>query len=272
MRITIGCRRMLLAAAAMLFALVPSAPLAHAQGEGSGGSPEAPAAGLPLSQDAGLERFRAGDYASAMTVWNEALEAAEPGPERGRLAYNLGNASYRRNRFLEAVGWYMVGLRYLPRDGDLFANLELSRAEAGLPPADGGSLKDMAGRILGKFTAGESRLLALGGVLLLALILAGEALRGSSGWRSASWWMLLALPLFFAPWVRHALSPPDAHLVLQSGAGGRSEPRTDAATLERLEAGQILEVFDSMPGWSRVRLDGGQELWVQESALFQLER
>lgn len=265
MRITIGLCRMLLAMSALLVALAP-------MGLAQGGSPEAPVAELPQASDAGLERFRAGDYASAMTVWNEALEAAEPGPERGRLAYNLGNASYRRNRFLEAVGWYMVGLRYLPRDGDLFANLELSRAEAGLPPADGGSLKDMMGRILGKFTEGESRLLALAGVLLLALVLAGEALRGGSGWRSASWWMALALPLFFAPWVRHALAPPDAHLVLQSGAGGRSEPRTDAATLERLEAGQVLEVFDSMPGWSRVRLDGGQELWVQESALFQLDR
>lgn len=224
------------------------------------------------SADAGLERFRAGDYASASTLWSEALEAAEPGPERGRIAYNLGNAAYRRNRFLEAVGWYQVGLRYLPRDGDLWANLELSRAEAGLPPADGGSLKDMAGRIAGKLTEPESRLLALAGVLLLGCILAGEALRGGHGWRQASWWMLLLLPLFFVPWVRHALTPPNAHLVLQSGAGGRSEPRTDAATLERLEAGEVLQVFDTMPGWSRVRLDAGDELWVQESALFQLER
>lgn len=249
----------LLAALAVLSTLF-AAPLASGRSPGQDPS------------EAGLERFRAGDYASASTLWSEALEAADPGPERGRLAYNLGNAAFRRNRFVEAVGWYTAGLRYLPRDGDLWANLELARAEAGLPPADGGSLKDMAARIAGKFTEPESRLLALAGVLLLACMLAGEALRGGRGWRQASLWMLLLLPLFFVPWVRHALHPPNAHLVLQSGAGGRSEPRTDAATLERLEAGDVLQVFDSMPGWSRVRLDAGDELWVQESALFQLER
>lgn len=221
----------------------------------------------------GEERYRAGDYASAGTLWEEALEQTEAGPERGRLAYNLGNNAYRRGLKLEAVGWYTAALRYLPRDGDLFANLELARAEADLPPVDGGGLTDMLRRMMGKVTEAESRWLALLGVALLGLTLLGEALRGGPNWRMAVYAGLIGIPLCFAPWVRHALETPEAYLVVRSGGvGGRSEPRPDAKRLARLEAGSVVQVFDELPLWYRAILEDGREVWVEEDALFQLHR
>ena len=219
------------------------------------------------------ERYRAGDYASAATLWEEALGETEPGPERGRLAYNLGNNAYRRGQLLEAVGWYTAALRYLPRDADLWANLELARAEADLAPADGGGSTDMLRRLVGKFTQAESRWFALLGVVLLALALVGEALRGGPNWRVAVYAGLVGLPLCFAPWVRHALETPQAYLVVRSGGvGGRSEPRPDAKRLARLEAGSVVQVFDELPRWRRALLEDGREVWVEEDALFQLQR
>ncbi|MFT7677541.1 MAG: tetratricopeptide (TPR) repeat protein [Planctomycetota bacterium] len=229
--------------------------------------------GDPSPKTQGGERYRAGDYASAATLWEEALEQTAPGPERGRMAYNLGNTAYRRGHKLEAVGWYTAALRYLPRDGDLFANLELARAEADLAPADGGGLTDMLRRLMGKFTEAESRWLALLGVLLLALALAGEALRGGPNWRMAVYVGLVGIPLCFAPWVRHALETPQAFLVVRSGGvGGRSEPRPDAKRLARLEAGSVVQVFDELPRWRRAILEDGREVWVEEDALFELHR
>lgn len=227
---------------------------------------------LPATADAAVERYRAGDYASAETLWKDAFEAAEAGPERGRLAYNLGNTAFRQDRFTEAVGWYTLGLRYLPRDADAGPNLELARAEAGLDPLDGGGLTDMLRGMVRRFTAAEARWLALLGVLVLGLVLVGEALRGGRGWWWACLTALVCLPLFFAPWIRHALEEPHLHLVLQTGTGGRSEPRMDATNLMRFEAGDVVSVFDEMPGWARVARNDGNDVWVQDSALFPLDR
>ena len=226
---------------------------------------------LVLDRDA-TTAFRAGDHATARGLWIDALALDPPPGERARIAYNLGNAAYRRGTLLEAVGWYTASLRHAPREPDAWTNLELARAEAGLEPADRGDLAATLGRLVSGLTRAEAEWLLAAAILGWAVLLAAEALRGGS-WRIGARLGLVGVALAALPLVWHATRPGHPMLVIDSdGAPARSEPRGDAKSLARLEAGAIVDREDELPGW--VKVSGGEVdgLWVREGDLFDLLR
>lgn len=223
---------------------------------------------------AATEAFRAGDHATASALWTDALAMRPPGAERARLLYNLGNAAYRRGALLEAVGWYTAALRLSPRDGDLWANLELARAEAELEPADRGDLAATFARLLSSLRRAEAEWLALLGLLPLAVALAGEAARGGRAWRRLIAAGAVCALLAAAPLGWHVVRAGGHPLLVvePGGAQGRSEPRPDADRIARLEAGEVVQHRDVLPGWIKAADERGRELWFRESALFDLVR
>jgi tetratricopeptide (TPR) repeat protein len=240
---------------------------------------------LPLiePQDAGpvdraaVEAYRAGELDSARNQWLALLEEHQPplaGDERARVLYDLGNVAARQDEWLEAVGWYTASLRLRPRDADAWANLEHARTQAGLDPADRGDLVDTLRRLMTALTPAERQWLALLALAPLALALAGEALRGSALWRRLAWAGLLLAALGAAPWIYgRATAGGDPVLVIaESGAPLRSEPRGDAAAIERAEVGAELERVDELPGWVRLELPDGTRGWTRAAAVFPLRR
>ena len=226
------------------------------------------------------DAYRAGEYESAGTLWELELDrlsarSLSTNPrQRARILYNMGNASYRAGELMLAVGWYSAALRLATRDGDLWANLELARSEAGLEPADRGDLAATTRRVLSAFTRAESEWLVLLGTALLALALGGEALRGGLLWRSLSRWAVLGLALLSAPLLFdlvHAGEHPML-VVAPDGATARAEPRSEAKSIDRLEAGIEVAYLDRLPGWVQVADDEGRRLWVRDAALFDLSR
>jgi len=219
------------------------------------------------------EAYRAKEYATAAALWEEALAEAEGPGERARLLYNLGNGSYRRERYLEAVGWYTAALRVAPRDGAAWKNLELARSKAELDPADRGDLASTVQRLLSSLTLAEAQWLLLGALLGWAVCLGGEALRGGRAWRRAALLGLLVASACAGPLAWHGLQGQGRPLMIQQAAGatGRSEPRPDAASLARLDPGETVRWRDELPGWVAVEADG-RRVWVRESALFELSR
>lgn len=219
------------------------------------------------------EAYRAKDYATAAALWEEALPEAEGPSERARLLYNLGNGAYRRERFLEAVGWYTAALRLTPRDADAWKNLELARSSAELEPADRGDLAATMTRLLSSLTRGEAEWLLFAALLGWAACLAGEALRGGRTWRRLCWLGLVGLLVVAAPLGWHLWHAGERPLMVvqKGGTQGRSEPRGDATALRRLEAGDVVLWRDELPGWVGVRTDRG-DLWVRERTVFELER
>ncbi len=228
-------------------------------------------------QDGGaISAYRAGDLAAARSAWTALLDA-EPrpvGPERARILANLGNVAFREGRALESVGWFTASIRLRPRDVDTWTNLEHARRVAKLEPADRGDLGATVQRLLGALTPGESRLLALVGLVGLGAALAYEALRGG---RAGRWIALggIAFAFFGAtPWIHGVSTRSDSPaLVVEEGkALVRSEPRTDAAVVAEAAAGNEVEALDSLPGWTKVRDSNGNEGWVEARAVFALER
>lgn len=236
--------------------------------------PPAPAREAPhlaLDREA-TAAYRAGDHATADQLWRDALALDPPPPERARLAHNLGNAAYRRGELLQAVGWYTAALRHAPRDPDTWANLELTRAEAGLDPADRGDLAATLERLISGLTPREAEWLLVAAISVLGFLLAMEALRGGS-WRIAAACGLAGVALCALPLVWHGTGPDHPLLVVDAdGAPGRSEPRGDAKSLERLAPGTVVEREDALPGWVRVSAPQGSGLWVREGDLFDLVR
>jgi tetratricopeptide (TPR) repeat protein len=234
-------------------------------------------AAAQASDAAAVEAYRAGDLASARTLWLELLEVQPPvveGAERARVLYNLGNLAVREQRDLEAVGWYTAALRLRPRDADTWANLEFARLTGGLEPADRGDLAATVSRLLGALAREEAVLLALLALVPLALCLALEALRGGRAVRIASALALCLALLGLAP-LAHSWTTKlaDPQLIVEAkGAAARSEPRTDAERIETLSSGESFERVGEYPGWVQLRLAGGRRGWVRAESVFALDR
>ncbi len=230
-------------------------------------TPQEPADPTALFQR-GVEAFRDGDPESARALWLEVLEATrglEPAPlDRASVLYDLGNAAFRLGQPIEAAAWYTACIRLDPRRSDAWANLELARSRAELDPADRGDLVATLRRALGFLTLAESEWLVLAAAALLLLVLLIEAVRGGLLWKRLALVFLLLLLLAMSPWVwRLSAGGEDPLFVLAAdGVSVRSEPRADAAAIERLEPGEEVERVDELPGWARVELSGGERGWV----------
>lgn len=226
---------------------------------------------LELDRQA-VDAYRRKSYTEASALWVDALQLTSGPKERARLLFNLGNSAYRQEEYTHAVGWYSAAQRLTPRDGDVWQNLELARAEAGLEPADRGDLSDTTKRLIGSLTKEEAEWLLLGSLVLFGVALAGEALRGGRTWRRLAAGGLGLVLVCGLPMAWHATRAERPLMIVQEGgAPARSEPRSDATTLTKLNPGTVVEWQDELSGWVAVE-SKGRRLWVRQSAVFELDR
>ncbi|MFT4541559.1 MAG: hypothetical protein ACI841_000209 [Planctomycetota bacterium] len=219
------------------------------------------------------DAYRRGDYTTASQLWQDEMSVDIGAAELARLSYNCGNASYREGDMIQAVAWYTAGLHYVPRDAELWYNLELARAEAGMEPADRGDLKATMRRVLGSMTATETDWGVLSMLALLAICLAGEALRGGLwGRMSLGAGALVALSLIPWSYSHWGNDSREMMIVSSSNVPARSEPRPDAKRLIDLEPGARYEWRDRLPGWVKIKVDTIGELWVPDKSVFELTR
>jgi tetratricopeptide (TPR) repeat protein len=234
-------------------------------------------ASAPGVDQAAIDAYRRGNYDSAKSLWISALESAPlPSGERARILYDLGNAAFRSEAPLEAVGWYTASLRLRPRDADTWTNLEHARRTAKLDPADRGDLGATLWRLVTSITLAESEWLALGLAALWAALLAAEALRGGRLLRRLSIAATFLALAGLVPWIIHRdRAARDTVLVIANDDGGtgiHSEPRPDAAVVANAAAGAELLRTDEMPGWVKVVAEDGTAGWIESGAAFALRR
>ncbi len=126
-------RRLALAmVGSLVLGLVASTPhLAAAMDRPAAGAPEPTdelAADRAKMTAAVLEEantaYQAGDYARAVALYRLVLER---GIRNGHLYYNMGNAYHRLGDVGHAIYNYLMAQCYLPRDGDVRANLTYAR-------------------------------------------------------------------------------------------------------------------------------------------------
>jgi len=238
------------------------------------GAEEPQARGVAPEQSfaAGVQSYREGAWADARANFLEAL--ASGGVERASVLRNLGNVAYREGKPLEAAGWFTAAVREAPRDAEAWRNLEFARREAGLDPADRGDLRDTAVRLATMLRLDEAQGVVLALLVLLALVLLWEALRGGLVSKVAACSVAALLALAFVPYVVQwsAQGARPQFVIQPEGAALNSEPRDAAALVGRLAPASTVEQIDALPGWVRVRSDEGLSGWSRESSLLGLSR
>jgi len=80
--------------------------------------------GVDYFFDLGNQSYRKGNYTEAIEHYQKILDA---GYESGRLYYNLGNCYYKLNRIGYAILFYEKSRKFLPNDPEVDFNLELAR-------------------------------------------------------------------------------------------------------------------------------------------------
>lgn len=250
-----------------------------AQGEGESKPVVTQSGRAELLFAEGTELYRRGEYSPAATRFEAALgESGEEGDllpaERVRILRALGNCSFRRGDSLAAVGWYSAALRHAPRDGSLWANVELARTESGLPPADRGDLSSAIDFLLHAWRPEESRLMALLGALLFLAAIVLEVLRGGLVARTAVIGTAFLALVLALPWFASLLPEmPNPHMVLRANAVPvRSEPESSMATVAHLDPGSIVTQLDELDQWVRIQGKGEELGWVPRAAVFALDR
>jgi tetratricopeptide (TPR) repeat protein len=238
--------------------------------------------GPPVSQwtasaafEEGVTAYRAGDLESAEAQFQKLLDAGLEPHDRAIVLYALGNIAFRSEAFLEAVACYTAASQAEPPSPDLWHNLELARARAGLDPADGGNLMATLAHLAALPPEASLWSAAWGLVGLFALVLLVEILRG--GWLPKATAVVLALLLACdLALIQHRASSVlerPAMIITPGGASLCSEPNAERTLGITLEPGETVEVLDTLgtkgqPGaWIKVDAAEGTG-WLDESEVF----
>jgi hypothetical protein len=216
-----------------------------------------------------LQRYDAGDYPGAAQCLTELMAQ---GHHNGHLWYDLGCAWLRAGETGRAVHAFRSASLYLPRDGDVEANLAAARklVQDDLPPPS--ARGPVLSAILAPFdvlSEGELRLLGLGlgavgwGLLVLRLRLVSGPI-SAAGVTGA----VLGLALQGAAWERGAaLVDHPVAVVLDEEVTLRSGRDVRSVDLARLHEGAEVLRLGEDTGWAQVRLADGKRGWLPASSL-----
>jgi tetratricopeptide (TPR) repeat protein len=263
---------------------IPSAPIVEAASGPADAAPdEAPVEAAPatdpsaasLSGGTPAERHAAGVAAYEKGLFAEAsaifLALVRDGHAEPTILLGLGNAAYRRGRFVEAVHAYEWALLLAPADDDVAANLKLARAHlvvdqvATDETAAAAKFREMLRRIPSLWTAIAFVTLWMIGWLVLALRQRGRLV--GLAWLAVAA-ILLSVPPGAHVWyrVRDARGAPRG--ILQTvEVEVRSGPGESYATLFTLHAGTVVETLEERAGWQRITIPHGPGGWVPSKDL-----
>jgi len=228
-------------------------------------APAAPA----FAQSDCTSQYQEGDYEGAALCFM-ALE--EQGHHNGHLLYNLGNAWYRAGRIGEAVLAYRRAQLYLPRDGDLAANLRSAREKTrdDLAPPD--SRGELSGTLLLPYDRLAPGELCWLGAIAWALFLLLCAVRL---WRPIPA-INIVLPvvglvamLGLSGAVARSLQMANQPLgvVLTEEVTLRSGRDVQSVDLARLHEGAELSVLELDDSWIQVELSSGVRGWLSRDVI-----
>ncbi|MEM6335997.1 MAG: hypothetical protein AAF752_05480 [Bacteroidota bacterium] len=220
--------------------------------------------------DQALEAYEAGEYARALTLFEQIEDA---GLESGPLYYNIGNAHFRLGQLGPAVLNYERARRHIPLSEELQHSAEIARRQtqndvpflprpfwvqwwtwlvAHLHP-------------IGLFYIGFS-------FYLVTAILVGYRIHLG---RPHAWARrigvltgLFGLLFLAAAWLASARGDvaPSA-VVMQSNVTVRTQPDLDAGSSETIHEGLLIDIVDRADDWLYIYLPDGTTGWIPAAAV-----
>lgn len=213
--------------------------------------------------------YDSGDYPAAVECF-ESLETT--GIHNGHLLYNLGNAWYRSGDPARALLAYRRAALYLPRDGDLKANLGSARDQTQDDLAAPDIREPLLETLLAPYDALSKRELLLLGLASWVLLF---VLLGIRNYRTVPFGRLSAVALaslaLFGLLGAGVRSYQTEHhpiaIVVVDEATVRSGRDLHSTDLVRLHAGAELKVLQRGERWMQVALSTGTRGWLPAEAL-----
>lgn len=214
-------------------------------------------------------QYQQGAYEDAASCF---AALGDQGNHSGHLLYNQGNAWYRADDLGRAVLAWRRAQLYLPRDGDLLANLRTARTRL----KDQLDLPDDRGPLASTLLAPYDRLsgaeMALLGALLWAIGLSLAALhlrRANPGLKPVVVVSLLLAVSLLSGSAARAFQV-DHHpiaVVLDDQVTLRSGRDVQSVDIARLHAGAELAVVERDDAWVLLALPTGERGWVSAEAV-----
>ncbi len=208
-------------------------------------------------------------YAEAAAEYERVLAA---GVESGPLYFNLGNAYFKAGDVGHAVLAYERGLRLMPADPDLRANLRFARgADEDAGPLVGRLLFPLATRFTSDTLLFAASLLY---TLLLALRIAGRLVPGRERLASRAATLVGLALLVVGTSAAYRLArvdlPAYAVVVAPHGATVRFEPSASGTAHFETKTGSVVRVLGTREHWAQVVRPDGTRGWIETSAIARL--
>ena len=217
---------------------------------------------------AGVQAYTEGDYAGALTDWEEVRSAGLMSKE---LYYNLGNAYFKNGEIATAILWYERALRLDPSDADVRYNLDYARAltQDRIDEVPEFFFNQWGRALCYRLPSNTWAVLA---VVLFALTVALVLLfllGSTSGRRRLGFFAAIAAFLLtflcwdFAQWQRREALRQDMAIVMRPVSAVKSSPSAEGAKdLFILHEGTRVKVLDNVGGFSNVELADGRQGWI----------
>ncbi len=239
--------------------------------------------GLQLSAEAsyrkGLESLRVGDVSGARKEFRKALidykSILKSGVYNGYLYYNLGNCSMRLENTGDAVYYYRMAMKYLPRDSRIRENYSKAvklRKDVIIPEAEERLFRSL---VFWHYQTGMKSKMIFALVMSLLCMVSGiiYLYLKTPGMRALC---IISLILFLVSsvsgTVQYRNSAPGREGVIIADAKGY---RTSAHFSEKFESslheGTEFSVIEQEQDTVHIRLEDGRDCWIPASATRLLE-
>lgn len=251
----------------LLLLLVAALPLELAAAPPTPAATNTPAPSSEHWDCSGL--YNSGEYAASVGCFDS---LAAGGVHNGHLLYNLGNAHYRAGDPARALLAYRRASLYLPRDGDLKANLTSARGQIqdDLDPPDIRS--PLMSTLLAPYDALSQRELLLTGTIswVLLMLLGTVRTRRPFAYARLGAGLLGTVALFGLIGGATRSYQTEQHpvaVLLAEEATVRSGRDIRSTDLVRLHSGAELAVLETGADWMQVRLSNGTRGWLPTEAI-----
>ena len=220
----------------------------------------------------GNDAYLKNNFATAIASYHQLIQE---GYESSELYFNLGNAYYKTDSVANAILYYEKAKKLAPTDEDVLANLKL----ANLKTIDKTEAREQLifkswwdNFVTSKSADGWGGLsivsMFIAFALLIVFRMTNSSFRKQMLFVSFSLFLVLALSFFFLAESNQSRKNESGQAILfNSSATIKSAPTENSKDLFIIHEGAKVNIIEKENAWFRIRLDNGNEGWLQENAV-----
>ncbi|MFV0554785.1 MAG: tetratricopeptide repeat protein [Mangrovibacterium sp.] len=222
--------------------------------------------------DSANQNYIQQNYNEAIAQYQQVLDANLVSAE---LYYNLANAYYKKGDYTQAILNYERAKRLAPNDEDIQFNLRMANAHIidKIQPLPQVFFVRWWNGLTNTLSLNEWAWVASGGFLLfllgLGFYLFSQSARGKRlGFTLSLFTLLISIISFnFAASHKKAMNEHRSAIVVQPTVTVKSSPSEGGTSLFIIHEGLKVEIKEELGNWLEVRLDDGNQGWLQANAL-----